>query len=42
MTDPAAIKAKMQEDLNKTVNLITTVRGSTLSRLSFLQTEVSV
>ena len=42
MTDADAKKAKMADDLNKTVQLIATVRNTTLNRLSFLQTEVSV
>ncbi len=42
MPDPDTKKAKIYADLNKTIELVKTVRNSTLNRLSFLQTEVSV
>jgi hypothetical protein len=42
MPDPDTKKTKIYADLNKTIELVKTVRNSTLNRLSFLQTEVSV
>ncbi len=42
MPNSDAKKAKMFDDLNKTMELVKTVRNSTLRRLSFLQTEIAV
>ena len=42
MPDADSKKAKISTDLNKTIELLNIVRNSTLKRLNFLQTEVSV
>ncbi len=42
MPDADAKRAKMIDDLNKTMQLVNIVKNSTLRRLSFLQTEIAV